>query len=333
MDLGTAAMADQSFAPDQTDHDDIDFTFEDGGADQAELDDFDFDIGDGAVHVQSEAPPDVPSAEADGSNENNPSGRPLDQAKAAHQADEAVLDEIDYEEETVAPSAAQLLEPTASHTEDTHEPESNLDNGDDEINYEEDMGDEVGFSAEPEKAAQQADNEIDYKAVEVSQPGDETQVSNPADYTASNPTGESVSGGYAGTGLDILDVSLATGGLEDMADAAHPEVEIANGYMGNKIADDLNLGLSQLDGLFATTPPSVTVTWGEEVCPLFKTSEDDDPTSFYLDDVAVLNLPLSAFLAGIRKNISSWVEDDDEIHIRIDELGLEFAEVRMLLYL
>ncbi|EFX04669.1 hypothetical protein CMQ_1597 [Grosmannia clavigera kw1407] len=70
----------------------------------------------------------------------------------------------------------------------------------------------------------------------------------------------------------------------------------------------------------------VTVTWGTEVCPLFKTSEVDSPDSFFLEDLEAANYPLSKFLLTIRSGIASWVHAEDEIFIRIDDLGFEFGE-------
>ncbi|CAK7215960.1 hypothetical protein SCUCBS95973_002643 [Sporothrix curviconia] len=86
------------------------------------------------------------------------------------------------------------------------------------------------------------------------------------------------------------------------------------------------IGLGELRNMYPASTFDVVVTWGEQVCPLFKTPGVEDPDSFYLDDYEAMNLPLSTFLETIRSSISSWVHGSDEIYIRVEDLGLEFGE-------
>lgn len=90
---------------------------------------------------------------------------------------------------------------------------------------------------------------------------------------------------------------------------------------------DSDSGLSALQSFYPVSTFDVVVTWGDQVCPLFKTPGVEDPDSFYLDDYEAMNYPLSKFLQTIRSSISSWVRASDEILIQVDELGLEFGEV------
>ncbi|CAK7208633.1 hypothetical protein SBRCBS47491_000158 [Sporothrix bragantina] len=83
---------------------------------------------------------------------------------------------------------------------------------------------------------------------------------------------------------------------------------------------------SELRNMYPASTFDVVVTWGEQVCPLFKTPGVEDPDSFYLDDYEAMNYPLSKFLQTIRSSISSWVSGSDEIYIRVEDLGLEFGE-------
>lgn len=87
------------------------------------------------------------------------------------------------------------------------------------------------------------------------------------------------------------------------------------------------LSLGTLQSFYPVSTFDVVVTWGDQVCPLFKTPGVEDPDSFYLDDYEAMNYPLFKFLQTIRSSISSWVRSSDEILIRVDELGLEFGEV------
>ncbi|CAK7225096.1 hypothetical protein SEUCBS140593_005787 [Sporothrix eucalyptigena] len=100
-------------------------------------------------------------------------------------------------------------------------------------------------------------------------------------------------------------------------------------YDGDEDDDEDSPSETSLSGLRNMYPASsydVVVTWGEQVCPLFKTPDVEDPDSFYLEDYEAMNYPLSKFLQTIRSSISSWVHGSDEIYIRVDDLGLEFGE-------
>ncbi|OAA68141.1 hypothetical protein SPI_00336 [Niveomyces insectorum RCEF 264] len=85
-------------------------------------------------------------------------------------------------------------------------------------------------------------------------------------------------------------------------------------------------GFDRLQNFYPKSTFDVMVTWGDQVCPLFKAPNDDDPDSFYLEDPEALNYPLSKFLQRIRGSIASWVNGGDEVFIRVDDLGLEFGE-------
>lgn len=122
-------------------------------------------------------------------------------------------------------------------------------------------------------------------------------------------------------------------GETDEADYIYDEDEDEDDA-NNSPGGSLNAGLGQLHSLAATTSTAdVTVTWGDEVCPLFKASEGDNPNSFFLEDREAINYPLSKFLQTVRSGIASWVHAGDEIFIRIDDLGFEFGEVRLSIFI
>ncbi|CAK7274433.1 hypothetical protein SEPCBS57363_006159 [Sporothrix epigloea] len=85
-------------------------------------------------------------------------------------------------------------------------------------------------------------------------------------------------------------------------------------------------GFDELRNMYPASTFHVVVTWGRQMCPLFKMPGEENPDSFYLDDYEAMNYPLSKFLQTIRTSISSWVDASDEIYIRVEELGLEFGE-------
>ncbi|KAL1898822.1 hypothetical protein Sste5346_003232 [Sporothrix stenoceras] len=99
-----------------------------------------------------------------------------------------------------------------------------------------------------------------------------------------------------------------------------------HGYDDDDEDNESVLSLGTLQSFYPVSTFDVIVTWGDQVCPLFKTPGVEDPDSFYLDDYEAMNYPLSKFLQTIRSSISNWVRSSDEILLRVDELGLEFGE-------
>lgn len=59
---------------------------------------------------------------------------------------------------------------------------------------------------------------------------------------------------------------------------------------------------------------------------LFSTSESDDPDSFFLSDIAIMEKPLSDFFMAIREIIHDDLADEDELCLSIEDLGLETEE-------
>ncbi|EHA57962.1 hypothetical protein MGG_05675 [Pyricularia oryzae 70-15] len=74
-----------------------------------------------------------------------------------------------------------------------------------------------------------------------------------------------------------------------------------------------------------SNPPTVQVHYRGTSYALFQRSYEDEPDSFFFSDMEALEFPLSQFLASLREVVED-VANDDEVLIRIDELGLEFAE-------
>jgi hypothetical protein len=73
--------------------------------------------------------------------------------------------------------------------------------------------------------------------------------------------------------------------------------------------------------------PEVVVAWQSNEYSLFPKSESDNPDSFFLADLGILERPLSEFLQSIRSIISEELQDEDELCMAVRDLGLEFEEV------
>lgn len=79
----------------------------------------------------------------------------------------------------------------------------------------------------------------------------------------------------------------------------------------------------------STTRPKVMVSYRSQEYFLFAESSDQDPDHYFLTDLDSLHLPLSQFLISVRDVISEEVAPSQEIFIRVNGLGFEFAESTM----
>jgi hypothetical protein len=80
-----------------------------------------------------------------------------------------------------------------------------------------------------------------------------------------------------------------------------------------------------------TNGPDIVVAWQSNEYSLFPKSESDDPDSFFLSDLEIIERPLGEFLQSMRSVISEELQDEDELCMAIGDLGLEFEEVCHLL--
>lgn len=72
--------------------------------------------------------------------------------------------------------------------------------------------------------------------------------------------------------------------------------------------------------------PIVTVSYRGQEYSMFAQAAEDDPDTYFLDDIDSLQQPLSEFLENLRQVVSSEIEAGHELFVRIDGLGLEFGE-------
>ncbi|CAG8956811.1 hypothetical protein HYFRA_00011200 [Hymenoscyphus fraxineus] len=72
--------------------------------------------------------------------------------------------------------------------------------------------------------------------------------------------------------------------------------------------------------------PEVVVVWRSVEYSLFPKSESDNPDTFFLSDPSILEQTLGEFLQAIRDVIHGELEDEDELCMAIEDLGLEIEE-------
>ncbi|KAK2070108.1 hypothetical protein P8C59_004636 [Phyllachora maydis] len=101
---------------------------------------------------------------------------------------------------------------------------------------------------------------------------------------------------------------------EDALQAQGTELEAG---IGNDT--DISAGSATTLGL-----PDIVVIWNGERYSLFG-KEDDDPDTFFLTDVAVMDLPLSDFLHRLRHVIASEMSSSDELVVRVGQLAFQFG--------
>ncbi|KAF3770067.1 hypothetical protein M406DRAFT_325539 [Cryphonectria parasitica EP155] len=111
------------------------------------------------------------------------------------------------------------------------------------------------------------------------------------------------------------------------------DTSLAVDYHTTEVADtslnESNWDTEDLEGdkdLNSNVFPNVTVSYQKQEYFLFGGAADEDPNTYFLSDVDLLQQPLSEFLSNIRDVISSEVESDQEIFLQVDGLGLEFGE-------
>lgn len=74
------------------------------------------------------------------------------------------------------------------------------------------------------------------------------------------------------------------------------------------------------------TRPKVTISYQSHEYSLFAESSDQDPDYYFLADLDSLHQPLSQLLANIRDVISDEITPSQEVSLRVNGLGFEFAE-------
>ncbi|CAK7272543.1 hypothetical protein SEPCBS119000_005179 [Sporothrix epigloea] len=222
-------------------------------------------------------------------------------------------DDFDYEEVEVVDTVIT----THHNTEDTDRAEHDQDVGGNEINFSFDEGGEARLGDIDYDEADEHDHET-YDQDNGSQVNDDKD-----EYSKTDEDDEDIKGDE--NEIDDGDGDQQQHGIIDQDESDVFDQEFDADDDADEEAPS-EIGLGELRNMYPASTFDVMVTWGGQVCPLFKMPGVEDPDSFYLDDYEAMDYPLSKFLQTIRTSISSWVQASDEIYIRVEELGLEFGE-------
>ncbi|KUJ12692.1 uncharacterized protein LY89DRAFT_190286 [Mollisia scopiformis] len=74
------------------------------------------------------------------------------------------------------------------------------------------------------------------------------------------------------------------------------------------------------------TARGVKVVYQSVEYALFATSDSDDPDSYFLSDLAIIEKPLEQFFSAIREIIRDDLTADEELCLNVEDLGLETEE-------
>jgi len=93
--------------------------------------------------------------------------------------------------------------------------------------------------------------------------------------------------------------------------------------------DDHSTDESEDDqGELPTSCPDISVTYRSQEYPLIHGQNNADVQMGFFEDVAVLDLTVDNLLSRFRQELVDDLGEQDELVLQVDELGLEYAEVR-----
>jgi hypothetical protein len=78
-----------------------------------------------------------------------------------------------------------------------------------------------------------------------------------------------------------------------------------------------------------TPAPEIAVLYQSSEYTLFSKTETDDPDSFFLSDVTILEKTLGDFFHAMRDVIQDDLGDEEELCMSVEDLGLELEEVSL----
>jgi hypothetical protein len=247
--------------------------------------------------------------------------------------DDDIYDMANTEHETLTVPSASIGIPTVSVDESFAEGHSNLGNGymHDEVSWE--ANDEIepaGNSSkseyiEPYEESHQEDGDLQGlpEVEEVEAPVSGAPSENPRP-TTPHPTSPKI--------------DAVAGYLRSPAgNNAVPEAEPQDQEQNNSAQDPVEPSPSQdivtvesapVDEIsYNSSIPEVSVMYRDSEYSLFSKSEADDIDSYFLSDFSIKDKPLSNFFEAIRDVIHDDLNDEDELCVSIEDLGLEVEEV------
>ncbi|KLU87606.1 hypothetical protein MAPG_06603 [Magnaporthiopsis poae ATCC 64411] len=248
-------------------------------------------------------------------------------ARPSMSEDDGLAEEIDYEDNE---GNGEILLEVVQQFEPTHENEADGDEG----VY------PNGQEQDPRKPA-----DLEQAALSPEPNDDPTHTMPPneePDSPATQQGGEDAfdvnakdhedDAGPEGMGLDpdaerALSPDQADLSVEDHHQRSISEDDQEEDYDGEEDVDYMDVAEvdDQASDEFSARP-HVRIQHRNTTYSLFSGSTSDDPYSFFFSDLEALEHPLSQFLAGLREVLSDEITPDEELLIRIDGLGLEFAE-------
>lgn len=153
------------------------------------------------------------------------------------------------------------------------------------------------------------------------------------------PNNDETAGGH-GDSDNFQDASIGGDGENDDIDPDAADTTTAEGHPSTESVDEpmnqSNWDAEDYDEDKDHRPNAflnVTVSYQGQEYFLFAESPDEDPNTYFLDDVDLIHQSLSQFLSSVRDVISSEVVPSQEIFLQVDGLGLEFGESTTAVFL
>lgn len=129
---------------------------------------------------------------------------------------------------------------------------------------------------------------------------------------------------------EVEDTNVATDAPNSFSGGNYADQSPAPDELPTELIDESldhpNWSTEDLGDQKSNPRPNVTISYQDQDYFLFAEDSDEDPDTYFLDEADSIHRPLSQFLKDVREVISSEVEADHEIFMKIDGLGLEFGE-------
>lgn len=108
--------------------------------------------------------------------------------------------------------------------------------------------------------------------------------------------------------------------LDDEPEELHGEPDVQENPSTDQSQDDA--------GVLPPASLDITVTYKNEEYPLIHGQEDIDTQMGFFENASALDLTIDNLLPKFREELTDDLGPEDEVVLQIDELGLEYAEVR-----
>lgn len=158
----------------------------------------------------------------------------------------------------------------------------------------------------------------------------DTNILPEGEYTENNTEDNDVTGEDEKEEVDAQDASVAAEAYNGSTGNNSADASLAQNASSAEVIDGSldqpNWNAEDQEHQTLTARPNVTISYRGQEYFLFAENSDEDPDTYFLDEVDSIYQPLSQFLGDVREVISSEVETGHGIFMKIDGLGLEFGE-------